>query len=212
MQRVIKAIIFDMDGVLIDAKMWHYEALNRALNLYGFNIGLQEHLAIYDGLPTRKKLEILSKEKGLTQSLHEPINRLKQAYTLDLIESYCLPFDQHIQTLSHLRKAGYKLGLASNSVRKSVDVMMEKSKLKAYFDITLSNEDVLHPKPDPQIYLTAMQKLEVHPWETLVLEDNKNGIQAAKAAGAHLMKIESVQEVKYKSILNHLETCIQNIA
>lgn len=66
----IKAVIFDMDGVLIDAKEWHYEALNKALALFGFAISRQEHLDSYDGLPTRKKLEMLSSEKEPTKGLH----------------------------------------------------------------------------------------------------------------------------------------------
>jgi beta-phosphoglucomutase-like phosphatase (HAD superfamily) len=57
---MIKATIFDMDGVLIEAKDWHYEALNRALNLFGFEISRYQHLTTYNGLPTRKKLEMLS--------------------------------------------------------------------------------------------------------------------------------------------------------
>ena len=55
----IKAIIFDMDGVLIEAKDWHYEALNRALSLFGMEISRYDHLVTYDGLPTTKKLEML---------------------------------------------------------------------------------------------------------------------------------------------------------
>jgi beta-phosphoglucomutase-like phosphatase (HAD superfamily) len=72
----IKAVIFDMDGVLIDAKEWHYEALNRALTVYGFGISRHDHLATYDGLPTNTKLEILSREQGLPRSLHGVIYRL----------------------------------------------------------------------------------------------------------------------------------------
>ena len=70
----IKAIIFDMDGVLIDAKDWHYEALNRALKLFGYNISRYDHLVTFDGLPTRKKLEMLTREHGLPPSLHGFLN------------------------------------------------------------------------------------------------------------------------------------------
>jgi beta-phosphoglucomutase len=67
----IKAIIFDMDGVLVEAKEWHYKALNRALELFGYQISRYDHLTTYDGLPTSKKLEMLSLESGLPKELHK---------------------------------------------------------------------------------------------------------------------------------------------
>ena len=76
----IKAVIFDMDGVLIDAKDWHYEALNRALELFGYTISRYDHLVTYDGLPTRKKLEMLTKERDLPKELHSFINEMKQQF------------------------------------------------------------------------------------------------------------------------------------
>ena len=75
---MIKAIIFDMDGVLIEAKDWHYEALNKSLRLFGYEISRIDHLATYDGLPTRKKLEMLSIERGLPIELHGFVNEMKQ--------------------------------------------------------------------------------------------------------------------------------------
>ena len=73
---MIKAIIFDMDGVLIDAKDWHYEALNKALHLFGFGINRYDHLTMYDGLPTKKKLDMLSVQNGLPKKLHYFINEI----------------------------------------------------------------------------------------------------------------------------------------
>ena len=78
-------MLFDLDGVLVDATEWHYEALNRALRLFGFDITRYEHLSDYNGLPTRKKLQMLSVEKGLPAALHDMLNRLKQVYTRDEI-------------------------------------------------------------------------------------------------------------------------------
>ena len=81
----IKAIIFDMDGVLIDAKEWHYEALNKALSLFGYEISRYDHLITYDGLPTKDKLKMLSMERGLPEKLHPYINQLKQKYTIERV-------------------------------------------------------------------------------------------------------------------------------
>ena len=121
----IKAIIFDMDGVLIDAKDWHYEALNQALELFGYKITRYEHLVTFDGLPTKKKLEMLSIEKGLPKGLHSFINHMKQIYTLEHVYMKCKPIFCHQYALSKLKNEGYKLALASNSVRDSINMMME---------------------------------------------------------------------------------------
>lgn len=91
----IKAVIFDMDGVLIDAKEWHYDALNKALSLFGYEISRYDHLITYDGLPTKKKLEMLSMERGLPERLHPYINMLKQKYTIERVYMDCDPIFTH---------------------------------------------------------------------------------------------------------------------
>jgi HAD superfamily hydrolase (TIGR01509 family) len=189
-----------MDGVLIDAKEWHYEALNRALAVYGFGISRHDHLATYDGLPTNTKLEILSREQGLPRSLHGVINRLKQEYTLEIVNQRCRPVPIHTYALSRLRNEGYVLGLASNAVRRSVELMMDRADLRQYFDFMLSNQDVSRPKPEPEIYITAMARADAQPDECVVVEDNQHGIQAALSAGAHVLRVESVSDVEYSRI------------
>lgn len=205
MEKMIKAVIFDMDGVLIDAKDWHYEALNRALGLFGYEISRYDHLVTYDGLPTSKKLEMLSMEKGMPVKLHRFINELKQQYTVDKIFTDCHPVFYHEFALSSLKNQGYHLAVASNSIRNTVELMMEKSNLLPYLDFFLSNQDVKKAKPDPEIYLTAIDRLKLQPEECLVVEDNQNGIEAGKAAGAHVMEVETVYDVNYENIMKHIE-------
>lgn len=205
--KAIKAIIFDMDGVLIDAKEWHYHALNKALGLFGMPISRQDHLCTYDGLPTKKKLEILSTERGLSKHLHPFINELKQRYTLEIVFSECKPIFFHHYALSHLKNRGYKIVVCSNSIRKTVEIMMEKSGLADYLDFFLSNEDVEHPKPHPEIYQKAIASLGVVPEECLIVEDNINGIRAAQASGAHVMEVVGTTDVNLENILK----CIHEI-
>ena len=200
----ITAIIFDMDGVLIDAKDWHYEALNRALNLFGFNISRYDHLVTFDGLPTRKKLEMLSREHGLPPRLHPFLNELKQVYTTELVHARCKPRFQHEFALSRLKVDGYRLGVASNSVRPSVELMMEKSRLAPYLATIVSNQDVEHAKPAPDIYLKAAANLGAKPAACLVVEDNPNGIAAARAAGCPVLVVQDVTDVTYERIVAHL--------
>jgi len=200
----IKAILFDMDGVLIEAKEWHYEALNKALGLFGMSISRYDHLVTYDGLPTIKKLEMLSVERGLPCSLHEFINDLKQEYTMEMVYAQCKPRFYHEYALARLKADGYRIAVCSNSVRKTVELMMNKSCLMKYLDFYLSNQDVTFPKPDPEIYRTAIEKMGLQPQECLVVEDNEKGIKAGRDSGAHVMIVESVKDVNYQDVLSNI--------
>jgi beta-phosphoglucomutase len=201
---MIKAIIFDMDGVLIDAKEWHYEALNRALNLFGYEINRFDHLTRYDGLPTRQKLKMLTIERGFPEGLHAFVNEVKQLYTMEIVHASCKPRFAQEYALSKLKSKGFRLGVASNSVRSTVEVMMQKSSLVGYLDVMFSNEDVAKPKPDSEIYTKAFSVLGLDPSEVLVVEDNENGIKAAKASGANVMEVKGVEEVNYENIMSRL--------
>ncbi|EHI61379.1 HAD family hydrolase [Hungatella hathewayi] len=202
----IEAVIFDMDGVLIDAKEWHYEALNKALALFGYQISRYEHLVTYDGLPTRKKLEMLSMEQGLPVQLHSFINEMKQLYTMEIVYAKCNPVFQHEYALSQLKANGYKIGVASNSIKNSIEVMMKKSALSQYLDIIMSNEDVTEGKPNPEIYTKTINTLKLKPEQCLVVEDNINGINAAKAAGAYVLTVGTVQDVTFDNIMTMIKT------
>lgn len=208
---MIKAVIFDMDGVLIDAKEWHYDALNQALRLFGLEISRADHLTTFDGLPTRKKLEMLSVTDGLPVALHGFINDLKQAYTMEIVAARCRPTFVHQYALAKLKARGLRLAVASNSVRNSVEAMMERSSLDRYLDLMLSNEDVARPKPDPEIYVTAMDKLGISPGEALIVEDNDHGIRAARASGAHVLVVKTVQDVNLANIDRRIAE-IENMA
>lgn len=201
---MIKAIIFDMDGVLIDAKDWHYDALNKALDLFGYSISRHEHLTTFDGLPTSSKLNMLTVERDLPKKLHSFINEMKQAYTMEIVHTRCKPTFSHQHALSSLKKSGYQLAVASNSIRNTVEVMMQKSGLDKYLDLKLSNEDVAQPKPAPDIYLKAISSLGLRAEECLIVEDNENGIKAARASGAHVLVVSDVHEVNLENILNQV--------
>lgn len=200
----IRAVLFDLDGVLVDASDWHYHALNRALALFGMEIERSEHLASYDGLPTLRKLEMLSEEKGLPRQLHRFIRDLKQSFTADFIIQHCHPVFAHEYALSRLRAQGLQLAVCSNSVRQSVHEMLSRSRLLEYLRFYLSNEDVRRPKPDPEIYLEAMKKLDLSPSECLIVEDNENGLKAAYASGAHVLRVVNPGDVHYEALARTL--------
>jgi len=206
----IKAVIFDMDGVLIDAKDWHFEALNKALTIFGLNINRYDHLVTFDGLSTSQKLNILSKTHVLPSILHGFINEMKQQYTMDITYQLCKPIFHHQYALSKLKQKGYKLAVASNSIRNTVKVMMERSSLIEYLDFYLSNQDVKHGKPDPEIYNLAIKKLGLKPDQCLIVEDNENGLKAAKNSGAHVLKVETIHDVTLDNICHYISEIEKN--
>ncbi len=196
----IKAVLFDLDGVLVDATEWHYEALNRALGLFGYHIARYEHLTTYNGLPTRKKLEMLSIEKGLPKGLHSTINRIKQKYTREEILRQCVPVFEKEFMIRQLKRDGYLLACCSNSVRQSLELMLRASGILELFDHLVSNEDVQKSKPDPEMYLAACAKLGVRPDECVIVEDAEHGAEAARRAGGHLCRVTGFNEVEYDRV------------
>ena len=191
---MIKAVLFDLDGVLLHHPELHHMALNKALKRYGYTITDHEHHTIFDGLPTKKKLAMLTTLKGLPDDLYGPISDLKQKYTQELIKVMCKPNQEHIELINHLKRTGYKLAICSNSIRATIDAFTEVACLNGYFDVILSNEDVTEPKPSPEIYDKAIELLGIKPNEALILEDNEYGIKAAKASGAQVVVIDQGPE------------------
>jgi HAD superfamily hydrolase (TIGR01509 family) len=201
---MIKGVIFDMDGVLIDAREWHYRALNQALEIFGFFIGPKEHEGRFDGLATRDKLNILTREKGLPQELHEVINEIKQERTLRIAAGNCYPLPNVISAVSYLSKSKILLGVATNSIKETTMVMLGHSQLVPYFDVIVTNSDVKNAKPSPDIYLKACHLLNSDPSNILVVEDNINGVAAAKAAGCVVHKVANPADVHLDEILGYL--------
>lgn len=199
---LIDTVIFDMDGVLIDAREWHFQALNDALELFGFSIDRYSHEERFNGLPTKVKLEILSKEFGLPRSLHYVINTVKQERTLRIAAANCYPRAQHLILISALKRAGIKVGVATNSIRQTTEAMLGYAGILSLVDSVVTNQDVKLAKPNPEIYLLAVERLGGIPAHTLVVEDNANGIASAKAAGCLVVEVVGPDDV-------HIERLIQ---
>lgn len=200
MANKIKAVIFDMDGVLIDAQDWHYEALNKALEIFGLSISRTDHLITFDGLSTGQKLNMLTSLHGLPMQLHAFINEMKQQYTMDITYQLCKPTFHHQYALARLKEENYQLVVASNSIKNTITTMMEKSNLLQYLDFYLSNQDVNKPKPDPEIYQLAIARLGYEAEECVIVEDSETGYKAAKASGAHVLRVGNVSDVTYSNI------------
>lgn len=188
-----KLIIFDLDGVLVDAKEIHYEALNNALG-EEYAVDWDEHLSKYDGLKTKQKLDLLTINKGLPSSEHSRIWADKQLETINKLQEI-KPSNQLLDLFEHLNKKGFKIAVCSNSIRRTVFTVLQNLGLVEYTDLILSNEDVLNSKPHPEIFWTAMSKLSIDPEETLIVEDSPHGLLAASRTKASVLRVNSPSEL-----------------
>ena len=199
---MIKLIIFDLDGVLVEAKTIHFDALNEALGPK-YAIEWNEHLSKYDGLKTNQKLEMLTQEKGLPTELYKQVWDEKQRLTLKKL-SDLKPSTQLQVCISLLVNEGYKIACCSNSIRKTVLTVLSKLGIIEYFDLILSNEDVKNSKPHPEIYWKAISMMGYLPEETLIVEDSPFGLLAASRSKSHVMRVESPKDITYNNIYKHL--------
>jgi HAD superfamily hydrolase (TIGR01509 family) len=204
------AVIFDMDGVLLDATDWHYEALNEALHPFGYSIPIDLHLDRFNGLSTKSKLEILSAEYGLPRELHELISETKQDRTQRIAYQKCFPNPSHLILLNRLKILGFRIGLCTNSIRLTTEQMLGLAQLINFMDVVVTNEDVRKPKPDPQGYLLACEQLSVSPHRTLVVEDGKFGIEAARKAGCDVIEVEGPHQVSIENLASRIVELIAN--
>jgi HAD superfamily hydrolase (TIGR01509 family) len=203
---MIKLIIFDLDGVLIDAKKIHFEALNLALAEINQNLIIKwtDHLGIYDGLKTFQKLELLSRYKGLSPQLYDRIWKDKQKYTEMMLDK--LQYNENIYNcLHHLKSQGYIIACCSNSITNTINKSLDKIKTLGFFDLILSNEDVLNSKPHPEIYWQAMSKFGLYPEETMIIEDSPHGLKAASSSGAHVYRVKNPEDITLKNIINNIK-------
>jgi len=203
-----KLIIFDLDGVLVEAKHIHYDTLNQALweiaKSDKYVISEAEHLSTYDGLKTNQKLELLTQNKGLQRDTYEWVWNRKQELTIEAI-SELKPDIRLIELFKELRSRGYKLACASNSIRRSVLVMLAKIGIIEYMDLILSNEDVKNSKPHPEMYWKTMSMMGVLPEETLIVEDSPHGLLAASRSRANVLRVNSPKDLDLSKILRKLD-------
>jgi HAD superfamily hydrolase (TIGR01509 family) len=200
----LRLIIFDLDGVLIEAKEIHYETLNQAIEYVcgeEYVITPEEHLALYDGRKTREKLQMLTERKRMHPTFHDRIFDTKQAFTIKALRQ--VQPDTRLQfVMNFLKERGYKLACCSNSVRTTVLTALAKLGLIEYMDLIISNEDVQNSKPHPEMYWKAMSTMKVLPEETLIVEDSPPGLLAAHRSRANILRVKNPSEVTIENIVN----------
>jgi len=193
--------IFDLDGVLVEACDWHRDALNDTLQeLYGFKISQEDHIKVFNGIPTSKKLIILSERGLIPYGDHYKINDLKQEKTIEIINEQADIRPEKVELIDYLKDCGFIVCCYTNSITRTAHLMLEKTGIKDLFDTIISNQDVKRPKPDPEGYLYLMEKYGIEKEKCYIVEDSPKGRQAAHASGANVIEVENSHDVTLKYI------------
>ena len=202
----IKSILFDLDGVLVDACHWHYEALNRSLSaVAGIEIEYEDHIKSFNGLPTKVKLEILKERGTISDYQIDQIWSLKQKNTIDVINDNANLDAEKILIHENLKYLNIPRVCVTNSIRETATLMLEKTGQFESISLLITNEDVKNNKPHPEAYVTAMVKMGTLPEETLIVEDSEKGMQAALGTVSHILRVKNSEEVTWDRISKILE-------
>ena len=195
---MIKLLIYDLDGTLLPMREIHFQSLNRALEKIAgkeFVIWRETHEKRFDGIPTAVKLNILTEEYGLPKNLHGAISREKQRTTIEIIKEEISHEPGLVSTFKNLRRDGYITACFTNSVFETARVSLEQCGLYTILDTVLANDQILYPKPNPQGYLQIMTKYGIGPRQTVIFEDNFNGIRAGFLSGANVVVVRDPSEL-----------------
>jgi beta-phosphoglucomutase-like phosphatase (HAD superfamily)/dTDP-glucose pyrophosphorylase len=207
----IKAIIFDLDGVLVDTKMLHFNSLNKSLkkNNINYTISYSDHLKTFDGLPTSEKLKILLKKNKINKKQIKNITRIKNIETQKGLKK--IKFNKKIYAVFSSLSKKYKLAIATNAVKSTLDTCILNLKLKKFLSFQISNKEIIYPKPHPEIYLRCFLSLRIKPSEAIIIEDSHYGRQAALQSGGNLLPIKKKSELNIKIINSYIKSIAQNL-
>lgn len=201
----IKAVVFDLDGVLVNTDRFHYLAWKRILEELGKEFSVEDNEQI-KGVARSKSLEILLQMKNITMSEVEKMrvlrkkNNLYLEYITEIDEEYLLEGVEEFLEL--LKFNGLRTAIASTSDNTSL--VLEMTGLKKYFDVVIDGHKVKAPKPNPEVYLVCAMELQMEPDECAVFEDSRAGVLSAKRAG---MKVVAVSE----RFIGEADKCIESL-
>ena len=203
---MIKTIIFDLDGVLVDTKKIHFFALNESLKKFKCEvISFEDHINLYDGLPTVEKLNILNLKKKVPKKLNNSIQKYKQKITEKILLKIINKNKKTISLFKELNKK-FKIAVATNAKRRTLDICIKKLGIKKYINFSLSNEDIKNPKPNPEIYLRIFTEFGIYPHEALIVEDSPYGREAAISSGGKLLPVKNLEDLNITNIKKYLKS------
>jgi HAD superfamily hydrolase (TIGR01509 family) len=179
----IRAVVFDLDGVLVDSEAINIRSAFEGFKALGHALEPGDRAQIVGRHPD-DYVPILGERFGLGDADHRRIRELQNNMYVELWKTEATPMDGALDVPPTLREKGYRIGLATSASRLHVDHCFERFPMHGFFDVILTKDDVAQRKPDPEIYLACARELGIEPVDMLVVEDSIHGVQAAKAAGA----------------------------
>lgn len=196
---MIKAVIFDMDGIIIDSEPIQSKSYELVLQKYGITPEYNaDGLIQVLGVHSEGNWKLLKNKHKISESVYK-LKEKKQEVYLELIKNNLSPMPGLINLLKFFKKKSLPLAIASSSTPKQISIIVDLLKISDYFDVMISGEEVKRGKPHPDVFLEAAKKLGVKPETCLVLEDAETGVLAGKAAG---MKVIAVKN-KYTTTQDH---------
>lgn len=180
---MIEAVIFDMDGVIIDSEPMHREVENDIFKSLGISMAINEHDS-FCGKTMKSMWSILKDKYKLSNSVDELVNTKRENFFKYLkLQKELKPIEGIPELIDSLYKNKYKLAVASSSPMEIIDFIIKSYGLDKYFNVIITGESIAKSKPEPDIFLHAAEKLKVEPHKCIVIEDSHNGATAAKRAG-----------------------------
>jgi beta-phosphoglucomutase family hydrolase len=189
----MKAVIFDMDGVLVDTNPHHKTAWREYYQRFSKELSDDEFIRYVSGKHNAAIVAHLLDNQSLSESEVKRISAEKEALFRELYQHHMAPVSGLIDFLEALKAAGIRMAVATSAPVENLDFVVDTLNIRSYFDVLLNESMVNHPKPDPEIYELAMKQLDVSPDESVIFEDSTTGIQAAKASGAYVVGVTTTQ-------------------
>jgi len=179
---VLKAVIFDMDGVIIDSEPMHFKVDKKLLRMAGLEVD-KNFLNRYVGVSNPEMFADIREKFNISLSINELLD-LKQKFLLEALnETKLTAIDGVEKLILDLASHDVLPAIASSSPRIFIEAVIRKLKLEQYFKAVVSGEEVEKSKPAPDIFLKAVSLLDIKPDECIVIEDSSAGVEAASAAG-----------------------------
>jgi len=193
----MKAVIFDMDGVISDTNFLQSKIEEEILEKCGISLSYKEITEKYAGMSDKefftKVCKDFKKRCNVNKLIKEKWKRILAKAKMKKIK----PIKGSIRLIKKLKKAGFKLGVASASRKDFIKLVLSQLKILNYFDAITSSTEVKKGKPNPEIYLLTAKKLKVAPKDCIVIEDGKLGMLAAKRAGMKCIGLVKNKNEKY---------------
>ncbi|WP_428329314.1 HAD family hydrolase [Mucilaginibacter sp.] len=195
---MLKAILFDLDGTLIDSEFFHFDCWNEILAEANVKLTYNDWIKNYAGIPLPVNAQRLIEKYNITIPYDELVER-REKLTLERFKTNdvaLMPFV--LENLNLFTEKGLTLSLVTSSPRLDVEAVFERNGLKHFFNPIITRSEVTHSKPDPESYNVCVEKLGLAKNKCIVFEDTLNGVKAAKAAGLVCFAIQSNTDEHHK--------------